>query len=300
MQNLSKGGRIAIVAPSGTICDEYLTSAVELIRSEGYEVEIMPHVSGCSTGVFSATDAERAADLKEAVERKDIDAIICSRGGYGAVRTIQAMGIETFRNCNKWIVGFSDITAIHSSMSRFGHLSLHAPMLKHIAIHGMHAPDIEMLFSILRGEKPQLTVQNNPSLSRAGQAEGILTGGNLSLIYSLRNTPADIESRGRILFIEDLSEYNYHIDRMMQNLKFSGILENLSGLIVGQFTGMKDGATAFGKDAYEIIADAVSDYDYPVLMGFPAGHAQEINMPLIMGAKASLNVGSESSVLTYL
>ena len=289
-KNLPDGGRIAIVAPSGAIAPEYLTKGVESIESKGYKVEIMPHVKNCQTGVFAATDAERAIDMAEAISRDDIDAIICARGGYGAVRTIQLIDKKILRNCNKWIVGFSDITVFHSALTHYGIASLHGPMLKHIAVHGIDSEDVQKTFDIMRGKKNKINC-NSVNYSRAGKTEGLLIGGNLSLIYSLRRTPIDIAPKGAILFIEDLSEYNYHIDRMMQNLKYSGVLAKLNGLIVGQMTDMKDGATPFGCDTYKIIADAVAGYDFPVLMGYPAGHADNINMPLRMGAKARLSVG---------
>lgn len=299
MRKLHKGSKIAIVSPSGKLADDILEKAIAEIESEGYQTVIMPHVSGHATSVFSAKDNERSGDLREAILRDDIDAIICARGGYGAVRTLQSMGLDVLQWCDKWLVGFSDITAIHTGLTRIGHQSIHGPMLKHIAQHGMHSPDIEKMFAIMRGDE-QLVVECEAQKGhREGEAEGIVTGGNLSIVYSLRGTPDDITPDGKILFLEDLNEYNYHIDRMIQNLKYSGYLERISGLVLGQFTGMKDGATPFGKDAIEIITDAVRDYGYPVLTGYPAGHAQEVNMPLIMGARAKLTVKDGKGILDW-
>ena len=293
---LCKGDNIAIVSPSGTLAPDLLHQSIALIRAEGYNVEVMPHVEGYSTSVFSATDVQRAADLEQAILRPDIKAIICARGGYGAVRTLQHINSNVWQACNKWIVGFSDITALHSVLSQNGIASVHGPMLKHIAQHGMHSPDVELMMQVLTSGEYE--VSGKPlAYSRVGRAKGILTGGNLSIIYSLRSTPADINPQGKILFLEDLSEYNYHIDRMIQNLKYSGFLAQLSGLILGQFTGMKDGATPFGKNATEIIADAVAEYSYPVWTGFPAGHAQEVNTPLLMGSECEMQVTEESGVL---
>lgn len=299
MRKIHHGSKIAIVSPSGTISDDFLFKAVANIEAEGYKVEIMPHVTGHSTSVFSAKDNERSYDLREAILSDDIDAIICARGGYGAVRTLQSMGLDVLQWCDKWLVGFSDITVLHSGLTRIGHKSIHGPMLKHIAEHGMHSPDVEKMFSVMKGETPLVVECQAAQGSRDGLAEGIVTGGNLSIIYSLRGTPDDITPDGKILFLEDLNEYNYHIDRMIQNLKYSGYLERISGLILGQFTGMKDGATSFGKEAVEIITDAVKEYNYPVLTGYPAGHAQEINMPLIMGARARLNVKDGQGSITW-
>lgn len=287
---------IAIVAPSGTLQPELLHKATELIKAEGYNVEVMPHVYGFSTSVFSASDKQRATDLETAITRTNVRAIICARGGYGAVRTLQAMDKELLLSCNKWLVGFSDITAIHSTLNNAGIASIHGPMLKHIALHGMHSPDIELMFNIMKGNSYH-TITTPQKCSRVGCCKGVLVGGNLSIIYSLRNTPSDINPKGKILFLEDLSEYNYHIDRMIQNLKYSGFLSQLNGLILGQFTGMKDGATPFGKDAIEIITDAVAEYNYPILTGFQAGHASEINMPLLMGANCKLDVTNEKGII---
>lgn len=296
-QPLRKGDTIAIVSPSGTLAPELLHQAVALIEAEGYKVEIMPHVEGYSTSVFSATDAQRASDLEQAIIRTDVKAIICARGGYGAVRTLQHISDEVWQACNKWVVGFSDITALHSVLTKHGIASMHGPMLKHIALHGMHCDDVALMMQVLSGG-PYTISGKAMAHSRTGQAQGILTGGNLSIVYSLRSTPADIDPRGKILFLEDLSEYNYHIDRMIQNLKYSGFLAQLSGLILGQFTGMKDGATPFGKEATEIITDAVSEYNYPVWTGFPTGHAQDVNMPLVMGAKCTMKLTIDNGQLT--
>lgn len=298
-KNLPDGGRIAIVAPSGAIAPEYLDKGIALIQSKGYSVEVMPHVRDCRTGVFAATDAQRASDMEEAILRDDIDAIICARGGYGAVRTIQHMKKSVVQRCDKWLVGFSDITVFHSALTHYGIASIHGPMLKHIAVHGIDSDDVKKTFDLMRGKKVSVSCES-ALYSRSGKVSGKLIGGNLSLIYSLRRTAIDIAPKGAILFIEDLSEYNYHIDRMMQNLKYSGVLAKLGGLVVGQMTDMKDGATAFGSDAYAIIADAVAQYDYPVLMGYPAGHADEVNMPLRMGGEATLRVDAKGqSSLTF-
>lgn len=297
-KNLYQGARIAIVAPSGAISNDYLYQGIQQIESLGYIVEVMPHVENCKCSVFAATDQERASDMSIALSRDDIDAIICARGGYGAVRTIQLIDSNLIQNCNKWVVGFSDITVFHSALTRYNIPSIHGPMLKHIAVHGINNDDVAKTFALMKGQS--VSVICTPLAgSRTGSATGKIIGGNLSLIYSLRNTPIDIEPQNAILFIEDLSEYNYHIDRMIQNLRYSGVLSKLSGLIVGQMTDMKDGATPFGCDAYNIIADAVKDYNYPVLLGYPAGHADDINMPLRMGAKATLSVCDNMASLVF-
>ena len=298
MHLLPAGGRIAIVAPSGAIAPELLHNGVGIISAAGYKVEIMPHVEGFATSVFAAPDNMRASDLEEAILRNDIDAIICARGGYGAVRTLQCMHAEVLDQCNKWIVGFSDITAIHSALSRRAIASLHGPMLKFIATNGMHHADVSATFRAM--QTGECTTQiPTVAPSRTGRAEGIVVGGNLSLLCSLRSTPAEFIPEGALLFIEDLSEYLYHIDRMMQNLRYSGVLQRIGGLIVGDFTELKDGRTPFGMNVNEIIAAAVSDYNYPVMFGYRAGHSDDRNAPLIFGRQATLEVTEAASTLAW-
>ncbi|MDO4461556.1 MAG: LD-carboxypeptidase [Bacteroidia bacterium] len=283
--------RIAIVAPSGAICDEYLVEGVSVLRGLGFDVTLMPHVGKGSCGVFSATDEERAEDLYSALTQPGIDIVLCTRGGYGAVRTLQKLPQDLFSKIDdRLVVGFSDITAIHSMLTLAGRKSIHGPMLKHIATHSTDSLDIKTLLGIFSGEGVKITLANN-TLNRYGQSEGVLVGGNLSILYSLRGTPADVlsEPEGKILFIEDLAEYNYHIDRMMQNLRYSGVLGKISGLIVGQFTDIKEGRTPFGASVYEVIRDAMEGTSCPILFGYPAGHQDDINCPLRLGARCRID-----------
>ncbi len=298
MRNLTEHGTICIVSPSGAIDEDIAHTAIAQIEKHGFNVKVAEHVFGHKTSVFSSTDPDRASDLVNAVTDPTVDAIICARGGYGAVRTLQLIDESLFRNCNKWIVGFSDITAIHSMLSKHNVPSVHGPMLKHIAVHGFESPDVQMTFSILQGNLPTIELPAHP-FNRLGTAEGRVTGGNLSLISTLRSTPADIIPEGTILFIEDLSEYNYHIDRMMQNLRYSGVLDKIAGLIVGQFTNMKDGATPFGDDAYGIINKICAKYSFPIIFNFPAGHDSKENYPLIFGMGAKIEVNEKKVTIRY-
>ncbi len=293
---LPQGGHIAVVAPSGHISGEYLHDGVEALRSAGFTVDLMPHVVGFSQSVFSAPDAMRAADLHLALSDPRYDAVWCTRGGYGAMRTLEALEPyggwrSVFSQTDKMVVGFSDITALHSASAALGKCGVLGPMLKHIATHGVDSPDVQATLSILRGDGFAFAL-SRPAMagSRDGVAEGRVIGGNLSIVYSLASTPLLPSPDGSILFIEDLSEYRYHIDRMMRALRFSGFLSRLSGLVVGQMTGMRDGATPFGSDAFQIIADAVADYHFPVFIGYPSGHAPEENYPVIIGGHARLEV----------
>lgn len=291
---LPAGGRIAIVSPSGTLAPQFLEGGVAGLTSAGYDVHVMPHVAGHTTGVFSAPDDLRASDFAQALADPTVDALWCARGGYGAMRTLEALAPfggwrKVLTETDKMIVGFSDITAIHSASTLCNRVGIHGPMLKHIALHGIDSPDVRATLELLRGNAVTVA-RPAESGSRDGQATGTLIGGNLSIVYSLAAAGAMPSPDGAILFVEDLSEYRYHIDRMMRALRFSGFLSRLSGLIVGRMTGMKDGATAFGADAYHIVADAVADYGYPVFIGYPAGHADDENFPLVIGAECSLSV----------
>ena len=198
----------------------------------------------------------------------------------------------------KWLVGFSDITVLHATFQQMVVASLHAPMMKHISDYGAADLDLRRTIDLMQGLHSPVEAEAG-LLSRCGHATGDLVGGNLSLLYAMRGTPYDFNPQGKILFIEDLSEYHYHLDRMMQNLRLGGVLERLSGLVVGQFTDMKDGATPYGADAYGIIAEAVGGYGYPVWFGFPAGHDHP-NCPLLLGARVNLSVEVGRGCLNYV
>lgn len=291
---LPNGGRIQIVAPSGAIDPEILQAGSAALKLAGFDVRLAPHVLNNKVGVFAATDNLRAADLANALADHEVDVVWCARGGYGALRTIEALGKfggwqAVFRQTDKVVVGFSDITALHAAAALCGHVGVHGPMLKHIAIHGADAPDVRATLDILRGKPFSITRQAMPG-SRDGEARGKLIGGNLSILYSLAAARMTPSLRGAILFIEDLSEYRYHVDRMIHSIRMAGLLNGLRGLIVGQMTNMKDGATPFGRDAYQIVSDSVADLDIPVFIGYPAGHAADENFPLVIGQGCQLSV----------
>ena len=224
----------------------------------------------------------------------EIKAIFCARGGYGSVRIIDLLDFSSFRESSKWVVGYSDITVFHSHINKhFGIQTLHAAMPINFP-EGKKNDSLSSLKAILEGQNTAYTMPEN-DLNRQGKANGQLCGGNLSMLYSLSGTASDIDTEGKILFIEDLDEYLYHIDRMMMNLKRSGKLDKLSGLIIGGMNDMNDNEIPFGKTAYEIISEAVAEYSFPVLWGFPAGHIPE-NLALVMGGEYELSVGAECSV----
>ena len=237
---------------------------------------------------YAGSDANRLADMQKMLDDPGIKAILCARGGYGSVRIIDQLYFNTFRKCPKWIIGFSDITVFHAHLHNMGFETMHAIM----GINFFKDKDPRMAISTLRKalfNAPLAHTADAHPLNRKGEAKGQIVGGNLSILYSLMGSESQINTDGKILFIEDLDEYLYHIDRMMMNLKRGGLLNKLSGLIVGSMTDMNDNAVAFGKTAQEIISEAVQHFDYPVCFDFPGGHLDD-NRALIMGAEAELVV----------
>ena len=288
-----KNKRIAIVSPAGAVDGKYIAGAAARLAAWGFEVVVAPHARG-EHGRYSATTQGRIDDLQWAINQENITAILCARGGYGAIQIVDKIDFSPLKRHPKWLIGFSDITVLHSALLHGHFPSIHGVMAKQLTENAPSEMPVEMLRQILLGTKPAYRIAPH-KLNRNGTARGILTGGNLSVLYGLRGTKYDIKPRGKILFLEDLSEKPYHIDRMMHNLRLGGILENLSGLIIGQFTDIEEDE-AMLKTVYEIIADAVADYDYPVCFNFPAGHVT-YNLPLILGTKHTLTVNAKEVLL---
>lgn len=283
---LEKGDKVTIISPSGPIDNSFLRGAEKSLESWGLKVEVSKHAGG-SAGRFSGTERQRAADMQQAMDDPEVRLIFCSRGGYGAVHLIDRLDFTGFRKSPKWLAGYSDITLLHELFQYQGYASLHAPMARHLAVEPEDNRCTHYLKDILFGTLPAYRWEAH-KLNRSGKAEGILRGGNLSVLYGIRGTKYDLVPEGTFLFLEDIGERPYHIDRMMHNLKLGGILEKISGLIVGQFTEY-DEDRSMGKEVYERIADLVKDYDYPVCFNFPVGH-NELNFPLVCGAKAELEI----------
>ena len=290
---LKKGDKIAIVAPARKISLEEIKSAIDILESWGLEVVLSKNLFK-SDNQFSGTDNERADDLQTMLDDSSVKAIIIARGGYGTIRIIDKLDFTKFKQQPKWIVGYSDLTVLHSHIHNFRIETLHATMPINFT---KNEAATESLRSALLGE--QLKYETGAhQLNKKGICEGELIGGNLSLLYALTGSISDIDTRGKVLFIEDLDEYLYHIDRMMLNLKRSGKLSRLVGLVVGGMTDMKDNAIPFGKNAEEIILDAVKEYNYPVCFNFPAGHIDK-NMAIYFGKKVKLKV-EEKITLEFL
>ncbi len=278
---IKPGSKIRIVSPAGNIDKKYVLPAIEWLEQQGYRVEAGEHVLARHSG-FAGTDKQRLDDLQNALDDKETDVILCSRGGYGTVRIIDKLTFEKFHEKPKWLVGFSDITILHSCLNNLGVASIHGAMPhSFFEKDGTPTENLNSLMQILSGEKNTYSFRNSEH-DRKGIVEAELVGGNLSIISSIQGTKYEINTDGKILFLEDIDEYLYHADRMMCQLKLSGKLEKLSGLVLGGFSGMKDNKPPFGKDIYEIVSEAVKEYGYPVAFGFPAGHDKK-NMALVFG-----------------
>lgn len=289
---LRPGDRIAVLSPAGPIERQIVDSAVDVLRGQGYDVRVYPHTFG-KNGHFSGTTAERFADLRDALLDPAVRAILCSRGGYGVVHNLDSLAALPLADDPKWIIGFSDISALHALMASRGIASIHSSMARQIAL-GADDPDNAVLLKILRGEMPEYTFAGTP-YNHPGRAEGKLLGGNLAVIADLINTPFDIIHPGTILFIEDVSEPIYKIERILYQLRLSGILPKLNGLIIGQFTDYKPDENHTRME--DMIAEMVAPYDYPIAFGAPIGHVDH-NIPVVESAWATLDVTKESVTLT--
>lgn len=282
---LQKGDKIGIISTARKISKKELVFAKETFTDWGLEVVFGTNLFQ-EHHQFSGTDQQRASDLQWMINNPEIKAIICARGGYGTVRILDKIDFSTLQKNLKWIAGYSDVTALHSTLHNLEIPSLHSTMP--INFSNNSESSLESLKKALFGQELSYHFPKHP-LNRYGKEEGKVIGGNLSILYSLIGSESDINTEGKILFIEDLDEYLYHIDRMMMNLKRNGKLSKLAGLIVGSMNEMNDNPIPFGKTAEEIIAEAVDEYDYPVAFNFPAGHLDN-NNTLVLGECANLVV----------
>ncbi len=286
---LKSSDKIAIVAPAGKVDQLVVGFAKEKLESWGLSVVLGANVSK-DYFQYAGTDEERLSDFQRALDDENIKAIFCARGGYGLIRIVDQLDFTKFQTNPKWIIGFSDITVLHSFIqTNFGIETLHAPMADGLK----DDVSAETLRQALFHENLNYELPRYP-LSKKGKTNGEIIGGNLAILCSLIGSDSDIDTKDKILFIEDIGENLYRLDRMMWTLKRAGKLDQLAGLIVGDFNDMKDNDNPFGKTAYEIIADAVEEYNYPVCFGFPAGHEKE-NKALIFGRQVNLSVGEKTT-----
>lgn len=291
---LHKNDYVAVVSTARKISSEEIQPAIELVKSWGLRVKIGKSI-GLEENQFSGTDKERFSDFQMMLDDPDVKAIWCARGGYGTVRIIDELDFSKFKKNPQWIIGYSDITVLHAQLN----------VLRIESVHGQIAHNIEQkseatrqtLKNILFGKPVSYEIPYSEK-NRMGKCQGELIGGNLSILYSLLGSPTAISTKGKILFLEDLDEYLYHIDRMMQNLKRNRMFENLNGLIVGGMSDMNDNQIPFGKTAEEIIWETVKEYDFPVCFGFPAGHVHD-NRALVFGRKISMEITAKKTSVHY-
>ena len=287
---LQTGDKIAIVATARKITPEEVQPAIDIFKSHGLEVVLGENLFAIDNQ-FAGTDDQRRADLQAAMNDDTIKAIVCARGGYGTVRIIDGLDFVKFKLSPKWLAGYSDVTALHSHIqTNFGIQTLHSTMPLSFPTKASETDKLQSATAMVTALMGQPIVYHLPDhpLNRPGKAEGIITGGNLSMLYSLLGSPSDIDTDGKVLFLEDLDEYLYHIDRMMMNLKRNGKLDNLAALLIGGMSDMNDNKVPFGQTAEEIIAEKVAEYTYPVYFNFPAGHI-EPNLPIKLGGNVKID-----------
>jgi muramoyltetrapeptide carboxypeptidase len=288
---LVKGDTIGLVCPAGYMALEKASECIRVLQEEwGYKVKVGKTVGSESTTYFSGTDEERLADFQQMLDDDEVKAVLCARGGYGTSRIIDSINFKKFKKQPKWIIGYSDITLLHSHLySNYYISSLHAPMAAAFNDVGYINRFVQSLHDAMEGKKARYHCDAH-EWNKKGESIGELVGGNLALLVHGIGTDSDIKTKGRILFLEDIGEYLYSIDRMFYQLKRSGKLKNLAGLIIGGFTDIKDTDRPFGKPVYDLIHDIIKEYNYPVCFGFPVSHGKE-NFALKVGVGYKLRVG---------
>jgi muramoyltetrapeptide carboxypeptidase len=284
-EKLKIGDKIGIVSTARKITLEELNPAIKLLENWGFEVVFGANLFE-ENNQFSGTAEQRTADLKNMIDNDAIKAILCARGGYGTVQIIDSINFYSFKTNPKWIIGYSDVTVLHSHLNNLGIASLHATMP--INFENNSNESLQSLKNSLLGKSNRIECKSHV-FNRLGKVDAEIVGGNLSILYSLLGSNSDIDTEGKILFVEDVDEYLYHIDRMITNLKRNGKLAKLKGLIVGGMNDMNDNEIPFGKSIEEIILEHTKEYDYPICFGFPAGHIND-NRCIKLGVKSVLKI----------
>jgi muramoyltetrapeptide carboxypeptidase len=293
---LKKGDTIAITCPAGYMEADKVQTCIDSLKQWGYKVMLGKTIGSKSKTYFSGTDEERCSELQAMLDDKNINAILCGRGGYGVSRIIDRLDFTLFKKHPKWIIGFSDITVLLAHLNQqLKTASLHAPMANAFNDGGAKKSYVQSLQKALKGVKSNYSCQTH-AFNRAGDCSGELVGGNLALIAHLAGTKSAYKTTGKILFIEDIGEYIYNIDRMIIQLKRAGMLSGLSGLVVGKFTDVHKTVRPFGQTVQQIIQSHIAEYDYPVCYDFPVSHEEE-NVALKVGVPHSLKITKNKATL---
>ncbi|MEI6264601.1 MAG: LD-carboxypeptidase [Sphingobacteriia bacterium] len=293
---LKKGDTIGLTCPAGYMELDKVQNCIHTLQSWGYEVMVGKTIGSKSKTYFSGTDAERRDEFQAMIDDKNIHAILCGRGGYGVSRIIDQLDFTAFKKNPKWIIGFSDITVFLAHLhAQLKTASIHSPMANAFIDGGDKSIYVQSLQKVLKGTKTNYKAVHHP-LNKIGKASGELVGGNLALLAHLCGSKSAYKTKGRLLFIEDIGEYIYNIDRMFLQLKRAGYLKNLAGLIVGGFTDIKDNPRPFGQTIQELIVHHVAEYDYPVCFDFPVSHDKE-NLALKVGVEHQFSVTKKAVLL---
>jgi muramoyltetrapeptide carboxypeptidase len=296
---LKAGDTVAIVAPSGILKSREgeIQQAVSLLKSWGLHPIVGKHVFN-QADHFAGTDEERCEDFQNAMDDPSVSAIWCARGGYGTVRILDKLDYTQFRKHPKWVIGYSDITALHSQLHNEGFESLHALMCVSLTKDLSEIQDtVDTFKSALFGNPNNYQLEGS-SYNKEGEAIGQLVGGNLTMLHTMLGSETSIDTSGKILFIEEIGEYKYHIDRMLQSLKRAGYFDNCKGLMVGDMSKLRKNTTLWGTSIEQLILDALSEYDFPIAFNMPAGHEPD-NRALVLGASIQLVVQKDKSIISY-
>jgi len=292
---LQLNDQIRIISPAGSINPEYIDGAIKVLTNWGFRVTEGEYARS-EYGRFAGTPEQRLSDIQQAFDDPTVKAVLCSRGGYGVAQIIDKLDFSKFVEHPKWLIGFSDITILHNTITNLGISSIQGVMAKQFFELPDDSEQLQRVKDILFGILPAYNLPNEQN-NRTGQAHGRLIGGNLSVLMALRGSRYDLNYKDSILFLEDVGEKPYQIDRMIQNLRFSGVLEQLSGLVAGQFSECDEDPLMM-QTIQEIILNAVKEYDYPVCFNFPTGHV-DYNLPIISGSKVSLLVTKDRTELIF-
>ena len=300
-KSLKKGDKIAVISPAGAVDASQMEKGIEMIKSRGFEPVLGEHLyTRFSNGYnYAGTEQERIKDINWALNDTEIRAVWASRGGYGCQHLIQHLKMKGFTENPKWYIGYSDNTVIQSYLLKKGYASIHGQTIK-TSSFGVTDESYDLIFDILKGKTPKYSLESH-QFSKEGNIEGELIGGNLALIYALLGTRYSFDFKDKILFIEDIGENFYALDRMIMSLELAGVFSKIKGLIIGGMTNMGDEKEnksyeeSFDEFAYKLISERISRYKFPVVFGFPNGHIKD-NRPLLIGAQVKMKVGTKVKI----